>query len=257
MTNLISVAQRLDEAARTRHAIPQISAGQSLSVADSYAVQRMLLERHFERGERLAGIKLGFTSRAKMQQMGVDDLIWGRLTDAMIVEEGGELDLTRFIHPRAEPEVAFLLGERLTGSVTAAQAFAAVAAVAPAIEIIDSRYADFRFNLADVIADNCSSAAFVVGSWQQRVCDVGNLGVLLELDGEGVQYASTAAVLGHPVRALVAAARLVATAGLALEPGSIVLTGAITAAEALRPGMHVRATMEQLGTVALRTSAAH
>jgi 2-oxo-3-hexenedioate decarboxylase len=121
--------------------------------------------------------------------------------------------------------------------------------MAPALEIIDSRYANFKFNLADVIADNCSSAALVVGPWQSPTIDCGDLAVTLEIDGRTAQSGSTEAILGHPLRALVAAARLVAEAGLVLEPGWIVMAGAATAAEPLQPGMRVRALIKGLGSV--------
>ena len=244
---LASIAEKLDDAATGQRAIAQLSIDTPLSVADAYRIQNLLVERRLARGERRVGVKLGFTSRAKMIQMGVHDLIWGQLTDAMLVGDGGHLALEEFIHPRAEPEIAFLIGARLSGEVNEEQALAAVRSVAPALEIIDSRYSDFKFNLADVIADNCSSAALVVGAWQPLPGNIGNLDVLLEIDGQLAQCGSTAAILGHPVRALVAAARLVAQAGLALEPGWVVMAGAATAAETLRSGMRVRATVGGIG----------
>lgn len=244
---LDSIAEKLDGAATGQRAIAQLSIDTPLSVADAYRVQQRLIERRLARGETRVGVKLGFTSRAKMIQMGVHDLIWGQLTDAMIVGDGAHLALKAFIHPRAEPEIAFLIGQRLAGELNEEQALAAVRSVAPALEIIDSRYSDFKFNLADVIADNCSSAALVLGPWQPLPGDIGNLAVLLEIDGRPAQSGSTAAILGHPARALVAAARLVADAGFALEPGWIVMAGAATAAEHLRPGMRVCVTVERLG----------
>ena len=244
---LDSMAEKLDDAAIGQRPIAQLSIDTALSVADAYRVQNLLVKRRLARGEKRVGVKLGFTSRAKMIQMGVHDLIWGQLTDAMLVGDGGHLALEEFIHPRAEPEIAFLIGERLTGELSEQTALAAVRSVAPALEIIDSRYSDFKFNLADVIADNCSSAALVVGAWQPLPGDIDNLDVLLEIDGQPAQSGSTADILGHPVRALVAAARLVAQAGLELEPGWVVMAGAATAAETLRPGMRVRATVGGIG----------
>lgn len=152
MSRLAELAARLDAAEQGRAATAQLNEEEELGIADAYSIQQLLIKRRLDRGERLVGAKLGFTSRAKMQQMGVHDVIVGQLTDVMFAEEAGELDLGRFIHARVEPEVAFLIGERLEGKVTLAQALASVRAVAPALEIIDSRYAAFRFNLADVIA---------------------------------------------------------------------------------------------------------
>lgn len=250
MSGLTELARIVDEAARTATAIPQLTETlPDLSVEDAYAVQALSIARRRSRGERRAGVKMGLTSRAKMQQVGVSEVIWGRLTDAMRVEEGGDLARARYVHPRAEPEIAFIMRRALEGRVTAAEALAAVEAVAPAIEIIDSRYRDFRFTLPDVVADNSSSSGFLVGGWHRADTDVGNLGLLIEVDGEAVQIGSSAAILGHPLRALVAAARLVAQAGERLEPGDIVLAGGATAAHPLGAGQYVRAEFEAIGSV--------
>ncbi|NNM00742.1 MAG: 4-oxalocrotonate decarboxylase, partial [Gammaproteobacteria bacterium] len=217
MVDTRALAKTLDKAARNAAPVPQISNEIELSLADAYKVQRQSIARRKARGETVIGIKVGFTSRAKMIQMGVHDLIRGQLTDAMAVEDGGELDTTRFIHPRIEPELAFMLNKPLSGRVSALQAMAAVEAIAPAMEIIDSRYADFKFSLEDVVADNASSSGFVVGPWRSRTADIANLGITMEFDGRPVQIGSSAAILGHPVRALVAAARLAGEAGMTLK----------------------------------------
>lgn len=230
----MSLAERLDEACRTAKPIAQPSES-----FDPYGVQRELIDLRLKRGERLTGVKLGFTSEAKRVQMGVHDLILGRLTDAMAVQEGGTLDTSRFIHPRVEPEVAYLVGAGGT-----------VAAVAPAIEVIDSRYENFRFSLESVIADNTSGAAYVLGPWQPYDPARWNLGVLFRAGG-ALQYGSTGAILGDPRRAVAEAARL---AGGPLEEGWVVLAGAATAAEPLGPGMHVRAEIQHLGSVSLRST---
>ncbi|MEV0563740.1 fumarylacetoacetate hydrolase family protein [Dactylosporangium sp. NPDC050588] len=239
--DLADLAERLDEAERTRTAIPQVVSQGGADADEAYRIQAALVARRVGRGERLVGLKLGLTSRAKMAQVGVDQVIWGRLTDAMRIEDGGTVDAGRYIHPRVEPEVAFRLDA--TGAATA---------VAPALELIDSRYADFKFALPDVIADNTSAAAFVVGAWQPLPAGLDNLGVLLEVDGRVVQIGSTAAILGDPRRALRAAAALASSAGVPLEDGWVLLAGAATAAVPLAPGAHVRAVIEGLGTASLR-----
>ena len=119
------------------------------------------------------------------------------------------------------------------------------------MEIIDSRYRDFKFTLSDVVADNSSSSGFVLGPWARADQDLGNLGMVMEVDGRPVQIGSSAAILGHPLRSLVAAARLVARAHGTLEAGWIVLAGAATAAHPLSVGQHVRATVQKLGSVAI------
>ncbi|RJF88857.1 4-oxalocrotonate decarboxylase [Oleomonas cavernae] len=252
MAGLTDLAARVDDAARYAKAIPQLTVGiPDLGIDDAYAIQALSVRRRVDRGERRIGVKMGLTSRAKMLQVGVDEVIWGRLTDAMLLEEGGSLSHGRYVHPRVEPEVAFLIGRPLAGTVTALEAMAAVAGVAPAMEIIDSRYEAFRFALPDVIADNSSSSGLVIGSFVLPTIDIGNLGTVLSVNGAVRQIGSTAALLGHPVRSLVAAARMVAQGGEQLNPGDIVMAGGITAAHPLAVGEYVRADIEGLGRVAI------
>lgn len=254
--DLDQLATRVDDAARYARAIDQLSAtGDALTLEQAYAVQARSIARRLERDERLVGIKMGFTSRAKMQQMGVDDLIWGRLTDRMLVPDGGTINLAQYIHPRIEPEIAFRLARPLRGAVTLPEAMAAVESVAPALEIIDSRYRNFRFSLEDVVADNSSSSGFVIGNWQSPATVLDNLGINLNFDGEAAQVGSSAAILGNPCRSLVEAARLADEAGIALEAGWIVLAGAATAAEPLRSDSHVCAEVQDLGNVAVTVAA--
>ncbi len=250
MLEVMDIAARLDDAARHAEATAQLD--EPLSIADAYRVQAASLGRRYQRGERRIGIKMGFTSRAKMAQMGIDEMIWGRLTDAMLVEDGGAIRFADYVHPRVEPEIAFLLKAPLAGRVSPAAALAAVEAVAPALEIIDSRYLDFRFSLTDVIADNSSSSSLVVGPWASPATDLANLGMVLSLDGVARQIGSSAAILGHPLRSLVAAARLAASAGEPLETGDIVMAGGATAAEALAVCQHVRLEVQTLGRVEFR-----
>jgi 2-oxo-3-hexenedioate decarboxylase len=230
-------ADVLDNALTTRTAVPQF--GADFGVADAYKIQEDLVSRRLGRGERVAGVKLGLTSKAKMRQMGVGEVIWGWLTDAMRIPDGGVADLAERIHPKVEPEVAFLVEG------------GAIAAIAPAIELIDSRYENFKFTLPEVIADNTSAAGFVVGAWQPVPSGVDNLGVLLEVDGRVAEIGSTAAILGDPRRAFTDAIRLAGN----LEDGWIVLAGAATAAVPLKPGASVRVSVEKIGTAALRALA--
>lgn len=243
---LEAIAARLDEAARTATAVDQLA--EAIDVAAAYEAQKLSMARRFARGERRIGIKMGLTSKAKMAQVGVSEMTWGLLTDAMLIDDGGTLPLDRFIHPRAEPEVAFLIGKPLAGRVTALTAFAAIDGVAAAMEIIDSRFQNFRFRITDVIADNSSSSAFVVGPWNAPDTDVGNLGMALAFDGRPVGIGSSAAILGHPLRSLVAAVAILERYGERLEPGDILLSGASTAAEPLRRRTRVRVEVERLGT---------
>ena len=242
-----SAAETLDQAARLATPVAQLSQQEELETERAYAIQAASIALRVERGERVVGVKMGFTSRAKMIQMGISDVIFGYLTDAMQVEEGTAIDLARFIHPRAEPEIAFLLSDALEGAVTPAQALKAVAAVAPAIEIIDSRYQNFRFSLGDVIADNSSSSAFVIGQWTGPAADLSDLAMVFSVDEQRVEVSSEA-ILGDPLLSLAAASRLLAQYGGGLPAGSIVLAGGATAAIALNPGARVHLAVERLGT---------
>jgi 2-oxo-3-hexenedioate decarboxylase len=248
MSELLACARLLDDAATRAKAVPQIDPKGALSLCDAYTIQSASIGLRIERGERRVGVKMGFTSRAKMVQMGIDDVIWGRLSSAMQVGEGASVSFARFVHPRAEPELAFVLKRPLGADASAVEALAAVEAIAPAVEIIDSRFADFKFSLPDVIADNASSSGFVIGAWQDPHQDFSNLGLALCIDGRPVQIGSTAAILGHPLRSLVAAARLSAAAGEPLQAGWVVMAGGATPAEWIKPGQHVSVQMERLGT---------
>lgn len=253
---ILALAAQLDEAAHSAQAIPQITDTAALSLPEAYAVRDAAFARRLARGEGIAGIKMGFTSRAKMAQMGVSDLIWGRLSAAMRLPADGELALSRFIHPRAEPEVAFRLAKPLEGNVSRAEAMAAVDGVACAIEVIDSRYRDFRFSLADVVADNASSAAFLTGDWHPpRVLENLDFEIALYLDGQCRESGRPEAILGDPWQSLVEAARLAAAGGIRLEAGWTVLAGAATAAVALAPGMQVEVRAGPLGRAGFRVSA--
>ncbi|MBJ9681998.1 MULTISPECIES: 2-keto-4-pentenoate hydratase [Burkholderia] len=248
MTTTMEYARLLDDAAVNATEVAQFDPESRLSLDTAYAIQAASIQRRVERGHRRVGVKMGFTSRAKMLQMGLSDVIWGRLTADMQIEEGTAIDFARFVHPRVEPEIAFVLKRSLDGDVTAPQALAAVEAVAPALEIIDSRYKDFKFTLPEVIADNASSSGFVIGPWCDPHVDLSNLGLTLNIDGRVVQVGSTAALLGHPLRSLVAAARLSARAGEPLQAGWVVMAGGATPAEWIKPGQHVSVDIERLGS---------
>lgn len=245
-----TLARAVDDATRRAKPIAQLSSrrGVKLSLKDAYRVQAASIARRRRRHERRSGVKMGFTSRAKAAQMGVFDLIYGRLTEAMLIADGGELALKDYIHPRVEPEIAFLLKSPMSGHLSPAEAMTHVEAVAPALEVIDSRYRDFKFSLTDVVADNCSSAAYVVGPWNRPDGDISNLGMVLSFNGRPVEIGSSAAILGHPARSLADAARFAAETGDKLEAGFVVLAGGATAAVALEPDTAVRLEVESLGS---------
>jgi 2-oxo-3-hexenedioate decarboxylase len=226
----------------------------ALDLATAYAVQDEMLRRRQARGERLVGLKLGLTSRAKQKQMLVDAPLTAWLTDAMVLTAGTPLPRSRLIHPRAEPEIVFMMKDRLKGpGVTAASSLAAVHRVFGGVEIIDSRYRDFRFTLADVVADNGSSGYFVTGpvGLPPEGMDMALEACLLNVDGRVTGSATGAAIYGTPAEALAWAANDLAQRGLAIEPGWIVLTGGLTDAVHLTPGTTVMAEFTHLGSILL------
>lgn len=247
------LAIRLDRAAKDCREIDQITLEHALTLDQAYRIQRASIAQRYQRGEKPIGIKLGFTSRAKMVQMGVDSLIWGLLTDSMLREDGGIVDLKEFIHPRVEPEVCFLTRRVIDRPLTLLEAAGYLEAVAPAMEIIDSRYRQFKFTLEDVVADNCSSAALVIGPFSNHVSALGNCGVALRFNGHAVQLGSTGAILGNPLRSIVQASQLITKAEMVLPAGSLIMAGAATAAEALSPGQHVSTDIGTLGRVEFST----
>ena len=249
MANINKFAETVDNAALNARSTKQLSETTPITVDEGYAIQAASFGRRLARGEKQVGVKMGFTSRAKMIQMGLSDLVWGRLSDRMLIEDGTEIDIKNYVHPRVEPELAFLLKKPLEGVVTVTEAMSAVEAVAPAMEIIDSRYRNFKFSLADVVADNSSSSGFVLGAWQTPNVDLSNLGMVLEFNGRPVQIGSSAAILGQPIRSLAAASRLSTDAGRPLEAGWVIMAGGATAAEALEPGLFVRNVVQELGFV--------
>lgn len=248
MSRIESLASYLDDAQQGRYDVDQLG---ELTMAEAYDVQRELVARRVARGERVVGSKLGLTSKAKWAQMGVDEVIAGVLTSAMAVEDGGEVDLATLIHPKVEPEVAFRLVADVDPADEQADIVAAVGAVAPALEIIDSRYRDFRFTVTDVIADNTSAAAYVIGPWSLMTDDVASLDVELLVDDVVVEKGSTADILGDPRDALRALVPIAAARGIALRAGDVVLAGAATAAVFLAE-QRVEVRVEHLGSASVR-----
>ncbi len=248
------LARRLYDAARERRQIePLTSELPELGVAEAYAVQNALLDLHRADGARIIGAKLGLTSRAKQVEMDVHEPIFGWLTDRMVLEPGEPFVVESLGQPRAEPEIAFLLGRDLSGpAVTAVHVLAATEAVFGAIEVLDSRYRGYRFTLPDVVADNASGGRVLLGgAISPAAIDLAEIGCVFERNGELVATAAGAAVLGHPARAVAWLVRRLAATGRGLEAGQIVLSGGLTAALPVAAGDVVTATFGRLGTVSL------
>ena len=254
--DIVRLSERVEGAQTRAYAIPKLTDDYpEMTVADGYAVQLELLRRYQKAGHRLVGWKAGLTSKAKMLQMGVSVPSIGFLTDRMSRPESSQIKTSDLVHPRVECEVAFVLKDALQGpGCTAADVLAATDYVLPAVEIIDSRFSGFKFDLPSVIADNGSSARFVGGGRARKVADLDlrTLGVVMEKNGEIVGMGASAAVLGHPAEAVAMLVNILADLGETLPAGSFVMSGGITEAVAVKPGDSVIARFQELGSVSMR-----
>lgn len=222
---------------------------------DGYTVQHALRANMIKKGHRLIGWKAGLTSKAKMRQMGVDVPSIGFLTDRMAVPEASAQSVKGLIHPRVECEIAFVMKSELKGpNCTLEDVLEATDYVVPALEIIDSRFTGFKFDLESVIADNGSAARFVVGGRARYVneLDLRTVGVMMEKNGEPVAMAASAEVLGHPAEAIAMIVNIIDGFGETLKPGHFVLSGAITEAVHAQPGDFFTARFYELGDVSVR-----
>ena len=222
---------------------------------DAYAIQNEILRRKLARGSKVVGLKAGLTSFAKMKQMGVTTPVFGFLVDYFTVPDGGEIKHSELIHPKVEPEIVFVTKKALKGpGCHIAAVLAATDFVMPGIEIIDSRYRDFKFDLKSVIADNCSSSRFVLGGQMTPVdgLDLRTLGVVMEKNGEPVAIGAGAAVLGHPAAAIAALANHLAQYGEEIPAGTMILSGGATEAVSVAPGDNVTLRIQTLGSCSCR-----
>lgn len=217
-----------------------------------YDVQDLDRQQRVRAGEQVRGAKLGLTSVAKQQRMGVAQPIVGFLTDAMEVTASAVAGrLTGWTQPRIEPEIAFRTAHDLSAPLTLAEAARAVDAVTVAAEVIDSRYVDYRFLLPDVVADSTSAAGYLLGRFAPlaRPDDLSGVPCELEVDGRVRHTATGAAILGQPLLALVHLSRHLAERGETLPSGSVVLAGALTDAVPLVAGRSYVVRMGDLGTL--------
>jgi len=219
---------------------------------DAYAIQCINTRFWEAEGRRIIGRKIGLTAKAVQAQMGVDQPDYGVLFDDMLIADNGVLFGDRVLQPKAEAEVALIMGRDLDNSrATVEDVFAAADCACAAIEIVDSRIADWKISFADTIADNGSSAFFILGSDRRRLAglDLYTCGMALEVNGVIASLGVGAACLGHPLNAAAWLARTLARQGEPLRAGEIVMTGALGPMVAIRPGDKVKATIGGLGTV--------
>jgi 2-oxopent-4-enoate/cis-2-oxohex-4-enoate hydratase len=226
-----------------------------ITIADAYAIQQHLNARRLAAGERVIGKKIGVTSKAVMNMLGVYQPDFGLLTDGMVYNEGEAIEAKTLIQPKAEGEIAFLLKKKLQGpGVTAADVLAATEGVMACFEIVDSRVRDWKIKIQDTVADNASCGVFVLGDRvvDPRDVDLTTCGMVLEKNGEVVVTGAGAAALGHPLNSVAWLANTIGPLGLSLEPGEIVLSGALGAMVPVKGGDSLRVTIGGIGGCSVR-----
>lgn len=254
VSEIATLIDRLESAERNGKPIPKLTDDfPHMTLADGYAVQLAQRHRRIAAGGRQVGVKAGLTSKAKMQQMGVHAPAIGFLMADMSRPEGSSIDTSLLVQPRIECEVAFMTGKPLSGLVSREEVLAATDFVMPALEVLDSRFAGFKFDLPSVVADNTSAAYFVAGGRPRLIeeLNLDLLGVVLEKNGHAVGFGATAAVLDHPADAVALVVGVLHELGDWLPAGSFVMSGGITEAITVRAGDHVCARFQGLGSVAI------
>lgn len=253
---LDSLAEYLESAElEAREVVKITDAHPQLTLDDGYAIQSAIRARKEARGNQVAGLKAGLTSRAKMKQMGVEVPCFGLLFDYMSIANGGDVKTSELIHPKVEAEIAFVLKAPLRGpGCHVGAVLAATDFVVPAVEIIDSRYENFRFDLVSVVADNTSSSRFVVGSVARGIegLDLRTLGMVMEKNGEVVAMAAGASVLGHPAEAIAQLANHLAARGEEIPAGTYIMSGGATEAIPVAAGDSIQVRFQDLGSVSMR-----
>ena len=226
-----------------------------LTLEDAYAIQQRMLARRLAAGERVVGKKIGVTSQAVMDMLGVYQPDFGWLTDAMVYNEGEAIAANTLIQPKAEGEIAFVLKKTLQGpGVTAADVLAATEGVMACFEIVDSRIRDWKIKITDTVADNASCGVLVLGDRlvDVRDVDLSTCGMVLEKNGEIVATGAGAAALGHPANAVAWLANTLGRLGIALEAGEIVLSGSLAAMVPVKAGDNLRVSIGGIGGCSVR-----
>jgi len=253
MIDAKSIAVELASAERERRKLsPFTDIHPDLDLTTAYEAQWAGVEAKLDAGESLVGAKLGLTSKAKQRVMNVDAPLYGFVTSSMLVPYGESVEVASLIHPRVEPEIAFLMARDVVGPATVTSVLAATEAVFAAIDVLDSRYDNFRFKLPDVVADNASAGLFLTGARAlapRELDDLGLLGCVLRVNGDVEATATGAAVMGHPAASVAWLANQLAARGDHIKAGWLVFSGGLTEPVPLKPGVAVTAEFQGLGTI--------
>ena len=234
---------------------PLSSRGPAFSLEDAYRVQQRFIERRLQAGESVIGKKIGLTSRAVMNMLGVDQPDFGQLLSGMLYNDGESVPVSSLIAPRAEGEIAFVLKRDLIGpGLTAADVLAATEGVMACFEVVDSRIADWNIQIQDTVADNDSCGVFVLGNQlvSPRGLDLSLVGMALEKNGELVATGAGAASLGHPVNAMVWLANKLGSLGIPLKAGEVILSGSLAALVPVKAGDSLHMSLGGLGSCTVR-----
>jgi 2-oxopent-4-enoate/cis-2-oxohex-4-enoate hydratase len=240
-------ACRVVDPLTTRH--PEIT------IEDAYRIQQRLNARRIEAGESIVGKKIGVTSKAVMNMLGVYQPDFGILTDAMVYNEGDAIPVASLIQPKAEGEIAFILKRDLVGpGISAADVFAATEGVMACFEIVDSRIRDWKIKIQDTVADNASCGVFVLGDRMVSPLDVDldTCGMVLEKNGEIVATGAGAAALGAPATAVAWLANTLGALGIALKAGEVILSGSLAIMVPVVAGDSLRVTIGGIGGCSVR-----
>lgn len=250
------LAEHLENAELQVHDVTKITDDYpDMDFEDAYDIQWEIRRRKEARGTKIVGMKMGLTSWAKMAQMGVEEPCYGFLADYFSCPDGAAIKTSELIHPKVEAEIAFVTKAPLKGpGVHVADVIAATDFVLPAVEIIDSRYRDFKFDIKSVVADNSSSSRFVTGGRSLPVdyMDLRTAGVVMEKNGEIVELSTGAAVLGDPAASVAMLANMLGERGEEIPAGTFIMTGGVTAAVAVEAGDNITVRYHDMGSINMR-----
>jgi 2-oxopent-4-enoate/cis-2-oxohex-4-enoate hydratase len=255
--NLIEqLGDELYDAMKNRRVVdPLTSRYPDIDIQAAYAIQQRMMARRIGAGERVIGKKIGVTSKAVMNMLGVYQPDFGYLTDAMVYNEGEAIPAETLIQPKAEGEIAFVLKKSLKGpGVTGADVLAATDGVMACFEIVDSRIKDWKIKIQDTVADNASCGAIVLGDRlvDPRTVDLATCGMVLEKNGEIVATGSGAAALGAPANAVAWLANTLGQLDIALEAGEVILSGSLAIMVPVKAGDSLRVTIGDIGGCSVR-----
>lgn len=235
---------------------PLIDTNPELTITDAYHIQqRMIARRLAATNERIIGKKIGVTSQAVMQMLGVHQPDFGMLTSGMVYDHGAAVETAPLIAPKAEGEIAFILKRDLTGpGVTLADVLAATELVVPCIEIVDSRIRDWKISIQDTVADNASSGLIVLGdnAISAQGLDLALVGMTLEKNGEVVATGAGAASLGHPANTVAWLANMLGSLEIPLKAGEVILSGSLAAMVPIKAGDNINISLGGIGSVSAR-----